>query len=263
MADRIQEEFKALVDVVAALRAPDGCPWDREQDHLSLRKYLIEETYEVIEAIDHQSPTKLEEELGDLLLQVVLHAQLAMEEKQYDIADVCEKIRLKLIRRHPHVFGEVEVSGVDDVLHNWEAIKSQEPGREAIISAIDGVPGGLPALMLAMEVSKRAAKVGFEWPNLDGVIDKLREETGELEKALESGDKDHIKHEIGDLLFTVVNLARWTKIDAEESLREMLVRFRERFTAIEEQARVNGRDVSDLTIDEMDAIWNEAKRKSK
>lgn len=260
MTDRIQEEFKALVDVVATLRGPNGCPWDREQDHMSLRKYLIEETYEVVETIYQGSPKKLEEELGDLLLQVLLHSELASEQGQFDIADVCEVIRKKLIRRHPHVFGEVEVSGVDDVLHNWEEIKSKEPGREEITSAIGGVPASLPALMYAMEVSKKAVKVGFEWPNIEGVFDKLREETAELEQAVDSGDQDHIKHEIGDLLFTVVNIARWRKLDAEESLREMLGRFKTRFTAIEEHARKTGRRVEDLTISEMDAIWNEAKR---
>lgn len=259
MTDRVTEEFRKLVDVVAALRGPGGCPWDREQDHASLRKYLIEEAYEVVDAIDHGSDRKLEEELGDLLLQVLLHAQIAGEEGRFDIADVCEVHRQKLVRRHPHVFGEVEVSGVDDVLHNWDEIKSREPGREAITSAIGGVPSSLPALMRATEISKRAAKTGFEWPNMAGVMDKLREETAELEEAIESGETEKIKSEIGDLLFTVVNIARWAKVDAEESLREMLDRFRDRFTAIEDHAREQGRSIGDLTIDEMDAIWNQAK----
>lgn len=260
MSNRFEEEFKALVDVVAALRGPSGCPWDREQDHASLRKYLIEESYEAIDAIDHGSPDKVEEELGDVLLQVLLHAQIAQEQGQYDIAGVCEKIRKKLIRRHPHVFGDVEVSGVDDVLHNWEQIKSGEPGREEITSAIGGVPRSLPALMRATEISKRAARTGFEWPDMNGVLDKLREETAELEHALGSGESDKIKHEIGDLLFTVVNIARWAKVDAEESLREMLNRFQTRFSAIEEHASSSGRSIGELTIDEMDEIWNKAKR---
>lgn len=259
MNDRIPEEFKKLAETVAALRGPDGCPWDREQDHKSLRKYLIEETYEVIDAIDHGSPDKLEDELGDLLLQVLLHSQIASETGQFDIADVCERIRKKLLRRHPHVFGDVEVAGVDDVLHNWEEIKSREPGREAITSAIGGVPSSLPALMRATEISKRAARTGFEWPDIHGVFDKLHEETEELKQAVTSGEREKIKSEIGDLLFTVVNIARWTKVDAEESLREMLDRFQSRFSVIEERARESGKSIGDLTIDEMDAIWNEAK----
>lgn len=262
MSDHKEEEFRKLVETVATLRGPAGCPWDREQDHKSLRKYLIEESYEVVDAIDHGSPQKLEEELGDVLLQVLLHSQIASENGQYDIADVCEKIRKKLLRRHPHVFGDVEVSGVADVLHNWEEIKSLEPGREEITSAIGGVPRSLPALMRATEISKRAARTGFEWPDLTGVLDKLREETGELEHAISTGDTGKIKGEIGDLLFTIVNIARWTKVDAEESLREMLDRFQSRFSAIEEHARETGRSIGDLTLNEMDEIWNQAKEAS-
>lgn len=261
MPDRVEEEFRKLVDVVAALRAPSGCPWDREQDHKSLRKYLIEESYEVIDAIDKDSPAKIEEELGDLMLQVLLHSQIASEHGEYDIAGVCEKIRKKLIRRHPHVFGEVDVAGVDDVLHNWEEIKSREPGREEITSAIGGVPNSLPALMRAAEVSKRAARTGFEWPNMEGVLDKLREETAELEQAIASGDREKVKSEIGDTLFTIVNIARWAKVDPEEALREMLERFQFRFSAIEDHARAAGKPISDLTIEEMDEIWDKAKNR--
>lgn len=260
MTDRVQQEFKLLVDVVAKLRAPEGCPWDREQDHKSLRKYLIEESYEVIDAIDHGGPAKLEEELGDVLLQVLLHSQIASENEEYDIADVCKKIRKKLIRRHPHVFAEVEVSGVDDVLHNWEAIKSKEPGREEITSVIGGVPKSLPALMRALEISKRAARTGFEWTNIEGVLDKLEEETNELKEALSNAEPDEIKHEIGDMLFTVVNIARWRKIDPEEALREMLDRFQTRFSAIEAHAKETGRSVEELTIEEMEAVWSKAKK---
>ncbi len=257
--DRITSEFDALVKVVAELRGPMGCPWDRQQDHRTLRKYLIEETYEVVEAIDHGSPDKLKEELGDVLLQVLLHAQIASEEGRFNIADVCEHIRTKLIRRHPHVFGGVEVSSVDEVLSNWEDIKSREPGKEDANSAISGVPNSLPALMRAAEVSKKAARVGFEWLNLEGVLAKLKEEVAETEEAIASGEQSRIKHEIGDLLFAVVNIARWLRIDPEEALREMLERFRVRFEAIENQARSEGRSISDMTIEEMDAVWNAAK----
>jgi len=260
MVDRIKEEFKAVVEVVAALRGPGGCPWDRQQDHATLRKYLIEEAYEVVDAIDQGSHGKLEDELGDLLLQILLHAQLAAEEGHWDIADVCERIRRKLIRRHPHVFGQVEVAGVDEVLHNWEEIKATEPGREDAASAIGGVPKSLPALMRAAEISKRAARTGFEWPDAGAVLDKLREETAELEQARASGDVEKVKSEIGDLLFTLVNIARWSKVDPEEALREMLGRFEVRFALIEARARASGRSVAELTIGEMDEIWNEAKQ---
>jgi tetrapyrrole methylase family protein/MazG family protein len=257
---RIAEEFMALVDVVAELRGPMGCPWDRQQDHRSLRRYLIEETYEVVEAIDQGSLDKLEEELGDVLLQVLLHSQIANEEGSFDIADVCRRIRMKLIRRHPHVFGGLEVSGVDEVLSNWEHIKSREPGKSEMDSAISGVPSSLPALMRASEISKKAARVGFEWPDLGGVLAKLKEEVSEVEESIASGDEGSIKHEIGDLLFAVVNLARWLKVDPEESLREMLERFRNRFEAIERHARSEGRHISDMTIEEMDAVWNSVKK---
>ncbi len=259
MTDRTKEEFAKLVDVVEMLRSPEGCPWDREQDHKSLRKYVIEEAYEVVDAIDLGSDTKLEEELGDLMLQAVLHAQIAREEGRFDIAGVCETIRKKLVRRHPHVFSDVEVSGVDDVLHNWEEIKRKEPGNVEITSAIGGVPKSMPALLRATEISKRAARTGFEWPDMSGVLDKLHEETDELKEAIDSGDTEHIKHEIGDLLFTVVNISRWAKVDAEESLREMLERFGARFTRIEEHARETGRRVEDLSIEEMEEVWNRAK----
>jgi tetrapyrrole methylase family protein/MazG family protein len=257
--NRIREEFELLVDTVATLRGPDGCPWDREQDHMSLRKYMIEESYEAIEAIEQANPQKMEEELGDVLLQVLLHAQIADEQKRFDIADVCKTIREKLIRRHPHVFGEVEVSGVDDVLNNWETIKRAEPGYEDRKSVLDGIPKHMPALMRAMEVSKKAAKTGFEWPDIEGVFDKLHEEIQELRDEIASDNKKRAGEEIGDILFTVVNVARWQGIDAEESLREMLERFVSRFKKIESAAEASGRHISDLSIAEMDELWNAAK----
>lgn len=258
---RTAEEFVKLVETVAELRSEHGCPWDREQTHQSLRKHLIEEAYEVIAAIDRENPAKLREELGDLLLQVLLHAQLAHEVAEFDIADVCLSIREKLRRRHPHVFGGVEVSGVADVLHNWEEIKAREPGyEERVESVMAGIPESLPALMRAAEVSKRAVRVGFEWPDMQGVIDKLQEEVEELKKAVSEGDREEIKSEVGDLLFTAVNVARYNGLDAEESLREMLSRFIERFGSIEASARASGKHISELTLDEMEQVWNEAKR---
>jgi len=259
MTDNAANEFRKLVDVVAKLRGDDGCPWDKQQTHESLRKFVIEETYEVVEAVDRGEDSKLKEELGDLLLQTLLHARIAEERGAFDAADVCRAIREKLLRRHPHVFGDVKVAGVDEVLHNWEEIKAGEPGYEDRQSVLDGVPKSLPALVRASEMSKRAAKVGFEWPDISGVLDKLREETGELLEAIEAARPDEIKREIGDLLFVIVNIARFVGVDPEESLREMLKRFSSRFRQIEERAKSTGRGVSEMTLAEMDAIWDEAK----
>lgn len=259
MNDRIKEEFERLVETVAKLRAPDGCPWDREQTHDSLKRYAIEETYEVVEAIESGDPSQLEDELGDLMLQVLLHAQISSESEGFDIADVCVRLREKLQRRHPHVFGTTQVSGVDDVLTNWEQIKRGEPGYEHRKSVLDGVPNSLPALMRAAKLSKKAAKTGFDWPDVSAIVEKLREETGELDEAVKTGDRDEIKSEIGDLLFTVVNIARFEGIDPEEALREMLERFNFRFRKIEEKAEQSGRNIGDMTLAEMDAVWNEAK----
>ena len=183
MDDRARDEFGKLVEAVARLRGPGGCPWDREQTHESLKRYAIEETYEVIDAIDGGEPAKLEDELGDFILQALLHAEIARESGQFDIADVCRTIREKLVRRHPHVFGDVEISGVDDVLHNWEQIKSEE--YEHRKSVLDGVPASLPALMRAAKISKKAAGTGFDWPDVGSIIAKLKEETAELEEAIE------------------------------------------------------------------------------
>lgn len=255
--DRISDEFAKLVDTIAKLRGPEGCPWDKQQTHLSLKKYAIEETYEVIDAIDSGDPAKLEDELGDFLLQALLHAQIAAESGEFDIGDVCKTIREKLLRRHPHVFADVEVSGVDDVLHNWEQIKRAE--YEHRRSVLDGVPKSLPALMRATKISKKAAKTGFDWPDVRAIIGKLKEETTELEEALERGNGDEIKDEIGDLLFTMVNIARFQHVDAEEALRDMLAKFVYRFNKIEEKAEETGRSISDMTLEEMDQVWEDAK----
>ena len=257
-------DFANLVGIMARLRAPNGCPWDREQNHGSLRKYFIEETYEVIEAIDSGDPDLLCEELGDALLQVVFHAQLASEEATFTIDDVTERIVQKLIRRHPHVFGTVEVSGSAEVLRNWEQIKRAEKGiaeEAADSSVLDGVPRGLPALMQAMEISKRAVKIGFEWPDLAGVLAKVEEEIAELKAALSAPTPDHaeIGGELGDLLFTLVQIARWQKIEPEEALRGMLARFTHRFRYMERRAREQGRPLSEMPLQEMDALWEEAK----
>lgn len=253
--------FPALVQVMARLRDPQtGCPWDREQTPQTLKKYVIEEAYEVVEAIDSGRPDKLREELGDLLLQVVFHAQLAAEKELFDINDVARVIVEKLIRRHPHVFGDVSVSGSDEVLTNWEQIKRGETGYEDRNSILDGIPAGLPALMRASEVSKRVVKVGFEWPTVNEVLDKVDEELAELRAEIAAGETGRMADELGDLLFTLVNVGRQLKIDPEDALRRMTARFAARFRHIEAHAEATGRALNDLPLDEMEAVWQEAKR---
>ncbi len=259
-----RHDFASLVGIMARLRAPDGCPWDREQSHQSLKRYFIEETYEVIEAIDADDPDLLCEELGDALLQSVFHAQLADEEAIFGIDDVVAQICEKLVRRHPHVFGEVDVANSEEVLKNWERIKRAEKAnddKKRRDSLLDGVPKGLPALMQAMEISKRVVKVGFEWKQFEDVLAKVEEELIELKAELNHAtpNKANIASELGDLLFTMVQIARWQGVDAEEALRGMLGRFSARFRYIEKRAKEQSRLLTDMTLEEMDALWNEAK----
>jgi len=255
----VGEAFEKLVGIMSRLRSPEGCPWDREQTHESLKKYMLEETYEVLEAIDQGDADELKSELGDLLLQILFHAQLASEQGMFTIKDVIECISAKLIHRHPHVFGEASVASAEEVLHRWERIKAEEPGYESRTSILDGIPRALPALARAMDVSKRAAGAGFEWSDIQAVLDKVQEEVAELRRELDAGDRERISQEIGDLLFTVVNVARWAKVDAEDALRKMIDRFCSRFRQIEETARTSGRSLEDMSIQEMDAIWDRAK----
>ena len=255
-----EKAFEKLVDIMARLRSEDGCPWDREQTHETLKKYLIEESYEVIDAIDSGDMDELRGELGDLMLQVLFHAQLAKERKDFDINDVIEAISEKLIHRHPHVFGETEVSCAEEVLHRWEEIKRGEKGYEDRTSVLDGAPNTLPALSRAMEISKRAARTGFEWPNIEAVVDKVEEEIAELKVELAADDKDRIADELGDLLFTIVNVARWKDVDPEDALRRMTKRFAARFRFIEKNANDSDRSLESLSISEMDAIWEKAKQ---
>lgn len=254
------QAFEKLVEIMARLRGDDGCPWDRQQTHESLKRYLLEETYETLDAIDSGDKKELCAELGDLMLQIVFHAQLAGEQGQFDIRDSLDSINEKLFRRHPHVFGEAEVASAQEVLHRWQEIKAGEKGLEERASVLDGVPKTLPALARATEISKRAAGEGFEWPSLGAVVEKLEEEVGELKDELHRGDQERIAEEIGDLLFTIVNVARWTKVDPEDALRTMVRRFIARFTQIEEAARAEGRPLQQMTIEEMDAVWDRAKQ---
>ncbi len=254
-------DFESLVAMMARLRAPvGGCPWDQEQTPQTLRRFLVEEVYEVLEALDSDSPAKVREELGDLLLQVVFHAQIASESGKFDIGGVTESIVEKLVRRHPHVFGDVEVSDSGEVLTNWGKIKRAEPGYEDRTSVLDGVPKDLPALARAQEISRRAVKVGFEWPSLPDVLDKVDEELAELRAEITAGETQKAAEELGDLLFTLVNVARRLDVDAEDALRQMTRRFAARFHHIEDHARATGRVVSDLPLSEMEQIWQTAKR---
>jgi MazG family protein len=252
--------WQQLVDVMARLRDPQaGCPWDLEQTPQTLKKYVIEEAYEVVEAIDHGDPAKLREELGDLLLQVVFLSQLASEQGQFTVADVAQEITEKLIRRHPHVFGDVSVTGTEQVLSNWEQIKRTEINNADRKSLLDGIPAHLPALMRASEVSKRVTRVGFEWPSVSEVLDKMEEEIAELRAEIAAGDTERAADELGDTLFTLVNVARHLNIDPEDSLRRMTYRFAARFQSIEAHAMMTGRAVSDLSLAEMEELWQAAK----
>jgi tetrapyrrole methylase family protein/MazG family protein len=249
------KKFTTLVEIIARLRGPNGCPWDKEQTHASLRSNLLSECYEVLEALDKGDAAQLGEELGDLLLQIVLHAQIAKDSGEFEIGDVIESITAKIIRRHPHIFGTVKVKDAEEVMHNWEALKKEE--RTEGTSMLEGVPKDMPALAYALEISRRAVRVGFEWESIEGVLDKLAEEVREIKDAR---DREEKEREYGDLLFTLVNVARWEGIDAEAALREANRRFFKRFTRMEELCRQRGLDFSKLSFKEKDELWEEAKR---
>jgi tetrapyrrole methylase family protein/MazG family protein len=250
--------LQALQEVVAKLRAPDGCPWDRDQTHSSLRSGLLEETYEVLEALDSDDPRQLKEELGDMLLQVVLHQQIAVEEGEFRPSEVIGHLVGKLVRRHPHVFGELEVDGSEEVLRNWEAIKrlEREDRSTEQKSVLDGVVEALPALARAQALQERASRVGFDWADVAGVIEKVEEEIAEFRDADAPNEK---ACEIGDLLFSLVNLARRVGVDSESVLREANERFVRRFKGVEAQVAAQNRVLTDCTLDELDGYWETAK----
>jgi tetrapyrrole methylase family protein/MazG family protein len=254
------EAFRDLVRVMAKLRAPDGCPWDAKQTHSSLARHLLEETYEVLDAIDADDLVGLREELGDLVLQVIFHSEIAFEEGAFTVADVLDDLRTKLIRRHPHVFGEVEVSGSDEVLANWERIKREEKGT----GVLEGIPKALPSLARAAKVHRRALQVGFRWQGLEGFLDKLDEELAELRAELHapSRDVDRIEDELGDVLFMVASLAQHLDVEPETALRRMLDRFTTRFEWMEDQARAEGRGLESLSPEEWQGYWEEAKKET-
>ena len=256
------DPIEQLIQVMAILRGPGGCPWDREQTHTSLRAQLIEECYEVIDAIDTADPAALREELGDLLLHIVFHAQLAAERGEFTLRTAAASIVEKLIRRHPHVFGNVNAANADEVIRNWDAIKKEEkPERQSIL---DGVPRTFPALMRAQETQKKAAKIGFDWPDHEGPRAKITEELAEIEAEIEAAAPlAKIEDELGDLLFATVNYARHLNIDAETALHNATRKFQTRFQAMEQIASATGTHLKDLTLDEMEELWLTQKKAEK
>jgi MazG family protein len=253
--------FDTLVNLMARLRAPEGCPWDREQNFDTIRKYTLEETYEVLDAIDRRDWDDLRDELGDFLLQAVFYAQMAAEENRFTIGDSLDAINQKLVRRHPHIFGDETAHTGDQVLKRWDEIKAAEKKQksEKPQGLLDGVPRAMPALVEAQQISSRAAGVGFDWNNAEEVLDKLREELAELKAAQEAESSDAMEDEIGDLFFVVVNLARFMKVDPEQALRRTNAKFRRRFSHIERRLGQQGKTVKGTPIAELEALWQEAK----
>jgi MazG family protein len=261
---RAGDQFQRLVDIMARLRAPDGCPWDLEQDFRSLRKYLLEETYEVLDCIDREDWSALAEELGDLLLQPVFQAQMADEAGLFTIADVLGAINGKLIRRHPHVFGGAAAETAGEVKQRWDEIKAAEKASkgESAGDLLSGVPRALPALVEAQKIGSKVANVGFDWPDVSGVLEKLHEELDEVDQARRLGEAHKVEEEIGDLLFVVVNLARKLDVDAEQALRKANGKFRRRFHYVEKALAEEGRALQSASLEEMEAKWLAAKAKS-
>lgn len=255
--DKRSYDLSDLVEIVRILRAPGGCPWDGEQTHQSIRRNLLEEAYEAAEAIDQDSPEHLREELGDVLLQVVFHASIEEDAGRFDLNAVADGVCRKLIYRHPHVFGDVAVSSTGEVLSNWEELKKKEKGQATQADAVDAVARSLPALWRAEKVQKKAAKVGFDWDNVSGAMDKLSEETEELRAAID-GDGD-VAEELGDLLFAAVNAARFLEVDPEDALHAASDKFSARFRRVEERVLASGRRMEDLSLQELDAIWKQIK----
>ena len=249
------KNLEELIDVVAKLRAPDGCPWDREQTHTSLRPNMLEEAYEAVDAIDENDMAHLREELGDILLQVLLHSQIASESNEFTLDDVAKELKEKLIHRHPHVFGTAKINNADDVLKTWDKLKSEEKTERK--SAMDGLSRSQAALISAQKISKRAVKTGFEWPNEESLYDCVMSEIEEFKEAETEKDKNHMEEEMGDILFAIVNLARWNKIDAEQALLKANKKFEKRFRKMEDLAT---KPLNDYSFEEFDNLWKQAKK---
>jgi len=261
--DQVGERFERFCELIARLRAPGGCPWDREQTHESLKPMTIEEAYEVVEAIEEGGPAELAGELGDLLLQVVFHSDIAREAGRFDIAEVLDRVSDKMVRRHPHVFGDASASDSKQVLRNWEAIKQEERsegGSAEPPALLDGVSRAHPAVLEAYQLSTKASRVGFDWPDGRSVLEKLQEEIDELNRAALDGDKRETEQELGDVLFSAINAARVLGVDPESALKAANRKFRRRFGHVETQLRASGRDLADAALEEMEALWTEAKR---
>ncbi len=267
------ENFEKLVEIMATLRGPNGCPWDKQQDFNSLKPMLVEEVYEVLEAVENNDFEGLSEELGDLLLHVVFHAHLGKEAGQFDINTVIQKISDKLIRRHPHVFGSESASTPEEVVKNWEAIKAQEKAEKLKKrtpeerSLLEGIPSKLPAIHEAHQISSRAARAGFDWPDVEGIFDKLQEEVLELKAVISSGGdegrRERLEDEIGDMLFVIVNIARYLKIDSESALKRANRKFKLRFQYMESELAKQGKSVEQTSLDEMEALWQKAKSETR
>lgn len=251
--------FDDLVEIVRVLRSPGGCPWDREQTHKSIRSNLIEETYEAVEAIDTEDTELLKEELGDVLLQVALHSEIESEKNSFNIQDVCDGICKKLIIRHPHVFGSVEADTTEEVLKNWDAIKMKTKSQKSQTQAMNSVSRALPSLMRSSKIQQKAAKAGFDWDSVDGAYDKLLEECGELKSAIESGNGENQREELGDVLFSAVNVARFLGIDSEHALYDACDKFISRFSKVEQLAAQRGIDMKNASLEKLDSLWDEVK----
>ena len=249
-----------LIDIIARLRSPGGCPWDLEQTHRSILTCFMDEMYEFFEAVDENDSYKMKEELGDLLLQIVLHSRIAEEEKNFTIEDVAYEINEKLIRRHPHVFADTEVSSTTEVLHNWEKIKKGEKGKEHRKYLVDDIPEALPALFRAEKMQRRVARAGFDWKDINPVFDKVEEEFREFREAILEGNDEHAAEELGDIMFSLVNVARHHKISAEDALRMTTRKFARRFRFIEDKFKETGKDIQSATLEEMDRYWDESKK---
>lgn len=259
MDSTLDNGFDRIMQIMRRLRAPGGCPWDAEQTHTSLKRYLLEEAYEVIEAIDSGSDELLQEELGDLLLQPVFHAAIAEERGAFTMEQVMATLADKLIRRHPHVFGDQQIASSEAQIANWEKIKKEEKGEERR-SALSGIPPHLPALMKAQKITEKASRVGFDWEHVDQVMAKVLEELHEFEEAMAQGSQERMEAELGDLLFAIVNLGRFLALDPEEALRKTISRFQSRFNHIEDRLHANGRQLQKTSLDEMEQLWQEAKK---
>jgi tetrapyrrole methylase family protein/MazG family protein len=254
------QELDRFFEIVAVLRGPNGCPWDKEQTNKSILSCLLDEAYEFFEAVDENDSYKMTEELGDLLLQVALHTQIASDDKRFTIEDVAREISDKLIRRHPHVFGQTQVSGSKEVLANWETIKQNEKGKEDRKYLVDGIPTTLPALFRAEKIQRRVARAGFDWESMEPILDKVEEEFAEFRQAVASGDLKHAEEELGDIIFALVNVGRHKNISAEDALRVTNEKFIKRFRYIEDQYKKSDKDIYKATLAELDVYWVESKK---